>query len=408
MTFSMVDLSKVLKRRYFKGAIPDATLKNFPFLAMLDKDNDFTGEYLTVPIKYAKQTRSRLFSQAQANTSNPKWDRWLIDVVPDYVDAQVPREAVLRCKDPGSFVTMFADVIDDAISVLDENTAGNLFRDAGGSRGQLDAASGVGGLHVHLANATQEVMFEPGMVVRASAAADGTGIVAGSVTLGQVDREAGLLYTSNGLFWNNAANIPTIANAMYLYVDGDQTKGLSGIPTWLLEAAPVAGVKHFDVDRYIDNRLYGTYFDGSGLAPEEAVKRGLAKAARRGGHPGKVFMAPDDFQDIEISLLNSNLLKRTVAKTEDGKYGFDGIEIGYGAGFATILSDPKCPPDTCWGLEMDTWKLTFMGPRVGSTIIDEDGQMIRTYNADSFDIRCGNWTQLYCTKPGNNVRIKLR
>ena len=408
MAFSMADLGKVLKRRYFKGSIPDATLKNFPFLAMLSKDNDFTGEYLTVPIKYAKQTRSRLFGQAQANTSNPKWDRWLIDVVPDYVDAQVPREAVLRTKDPGAFVTMFADVIDDAISVLDENTAGNLFRDAGGSRGRLNGVHTVTADHVVLSDATQEVMFEPGMVLRASAAADGTGMKAGSVTLGQVDRESGILYTSDGTNWDAAGNIPTIVFTDYLYVDGDQTKGLSGLPTWLLAAPPTAGVKHFDVDRYIDTRLYGTFFDGSGLTPEEAIKRGLAKAARRGGKPDKVFLAPDDFQDLEISLLNSNLLKRTVAKTEDGKYGFDGIEIGYGQGFATILSDPKAVIDTGYGLEMDTWKLTYMGPRVGSTIIDEDGQLIRTYNADSFDIRCGNWVQLYCTKPGNNVRIKFR
>jgi hypothetical protein len=408
MPFSMTDLGKVLKRRYFSGGIPDATLKKFPFFALVPKDNSFAGQYLQVPIKYAKQPRSRDFTQAQANTGNPKWDSWLIDVVPDYVDAQVPREAVLRCKgDKSAFVSMFADVIDDGISVIDENTAGNLFRDSGGARGQLSTGA-VAATFVTLADVTQEVMFEPGMVVRVSANADGTAIEVGSVTLGQVDRELGRIYTSNGNNWNHATNIPTIAASMYVYVDGDQTKGISGLPSWLLAAAPTAGVTFFNVDRYVDTRLYGTYYDGSTLPIEEAIKRGCAKAARRGGTIDYVFVSPDDYQDLEISLLNGNMLRRQTAKTEDGAYGFEGIQIATGSGFATVLSDPKCPKDTAWALEMNTWKLTYMGPKVGTTIIDEDGQMIRTYNADSFDIRCGNWCQLFCTKPGNNARIKLR
>ena len=412
MSFSMSDLAKVLKRRYFKGQVPDATLKKFPLFTLLSKDNDFVGEYLVVPIKYAKQQgRSRTFASAQTNTGNPKWDRWLIDVTADYVDAQVPREAVLRTKDPGAFVSMFADQIDDAIAVLDENTAGNLFRAQYGVRGQLSATTSVTTWAVTLADPTQECMFEPGMVLRAGPNADGTSLCSGSVTLGAVDRENGILYTTvSTSHWDDLMNSGGGALAVnyFLFQDGDATKGITGLPSWLLDSSPVAGAKFYDVDRYVDTRLYGTYYDGSTSVIEEAIKRGLAKCARRGGSPDKVFLSPDDYQDLEISLLNSNLLKRTVAKTEDGKYGFDGIEIGYGTGTATALADPKCPPNTAWGLEMDTWSLTYMGPKVGSTIIDEDGQLIRVYNADSYDIRCGNWTQLYCEKPGNNVRIKLR
>lgn len=409
MTFSMTDLAKVLKRRYFTGGIPDTTLKKFPFFALVKKDNDFTGQYLQVPIKYAKQTRSRTFLQAQANTGNPKWDSWLIDVKPDYVDAQVPRQAMLRCKgDKAAFVSMFADVIDDAISVIDENTAGNLFRDSGGNRGKLDGACVVAGTYVTLLEVTNECMFESGNVIKTSAAADGTGMNAGSVTLGQVDRELGRLYTSDGSNWNAAGNIPAIANTDYLYIDGDQALGISGLPSWLCATAPSAGTLFFNVDRYIDTRLYGTYFDGTGLPIEEAIKRGCAKAARRGGTIDYVFVSPDDYQDLEISLLNGNMLRRNTAKSEDGVYGFDGIMIASGTGFATVLADPKCPKDTAWALEMDTWKLTYMGPKAGASIIDEDGQFIRTSGADSFDIRCGNWSQLYCTKPGNNARIKLR
>lgn len=408
MTFSLVDLGKVLKRRYFSGGIPDTTLKKFPFFALVSKDNDFAGNYLQVPIKYAKQPRSRTFAQAHANTGNPKWDSWLIDVKPDYVDAEVPREAMLRCKgDKAAFVSLFADVIDDGIAAIDENTAGALFRDAGGARGQLNGGA-VAALFVTLLEVTTECMFETGNVIKASAAADGTGIRAGSVTLGQVDRELGRLYVNNAVNWNNAANIPALAVSDYIYIDGDQALGLSGLPSWLLAAAPTAGVLHFNVDRYLDTRLYGTYFDGTGLPIEEAIKRGCAKAARRGGSIDYVFVSPDDYQDLEISLLNGNMLRRNTVKSEDGVYGFDGIQIATGTGFATVLADPKCPKDTAWALEMATWKLTYMGTKAGASVIDEDGQFIRTSGADSFDVRCGCWAQLYCTKPGNNARIKLR
>lgn len=413
MAFSMTDLGKVLKRRYFSGSIPDATLKKFPFFTLLSKDNDFSGEYLHVPIKYAKQAgRSRTFSTAQTNNGNPKWDRWLIDVVEDYADAQVPRSAVLRCKgDKAAFVSMFADVIDDNISVLDENLAGNLFRAEYGVRGQLSSTTTVNTWALTLADATQECMFEPGMVLKAGPNADGTALCSGSATVGSVDRDAGVLYTTDAaLHWDALMNSGggALAVSYYLFQEGDATKGLCGLPSWLLAAKPSAGVKYFDVDRSVDTRLYGTFYDGTGLPIEEAIKRGLSKAAQRGASIDYVFVSPDDYQDIEISLMNSNTIRRQTAKTDDGVYGFEGILLASGSRFATVLADPKCVKDIAWGLQMDTWKLTFMGPKVGSTIIDEDSQIIRTAAADSFDVRCGNWAQLFCTKPGNNVRIKLR
>jgi len=409
MAFSMAVLKKALKSKYAKGKISDACLKKFPGYNLINKNNDFSGDYLKVPVKYARgQGRSRTIGDAIANNGTPRYQMWNVDVLPDYFDCKVPREAALRTRDAEQYIKMFADAIDDGIEVVNQNAALAMYGTGGGSRGRLLHTSLITSTYITLADPTMAVNFEEGMVLKADPLITGATVRAGEVTIGQVDRVNGRLYTSDGTNWDAAGNIPALAVDDYLYQDGDQTLGIQGLASWILAAPPTAGVLHCNVDRYIDTRLFGGYFDASGYTMGEGIKRGLAQhAASFLEMPSILLMNPIDWLELEVDMINSSLLKKCdVAGTAN--YGFEGILIPYGSGSVKAVADPMAPLGTGFAITPEELHMTFMGDSVGAQLIDEDGQMIRDALADTYDIRVGSWSNVYTPKPGAHCRLLLR
>lgn len=402
MAWSTTYLGSVLKSHYNSKAV-DLCYEKYPGLALVEKDNKFGGDYLYVPVKIGKQAgRSRTFTTAQTNASNPVYKRWIIDVVKDYVDAQVPRDAYMRCRGKeDAVITLFADQIDDALAALIENEAQAIYRSYRGVRGII--SSGYAGTALTLTNVADIALFEVGMVIGACQ----TNYTArsGSQAVTAVDRINGTITGASN--WNTA--ITSLADGDYLVTSGDLSLSVWGIADWLCASNPGSGTTIGGLDRSGDSRLWGTYFDGRSYLIEEAIKKGCSTCqTMHGGEVDVVLMHGDDHQALELNLINSGLFKRDVAKSEDGIYGFEGMAVSYGGQKpAVCVSDPKCPKGKAYGLTTKDWHLTYMGPKVGPHLFEEDGQVIRVYNADSLDIRCGSYSQLYCDGPGRSVYIQL-
>lgn len=412
MSYDLTMLKRILKPRFFRGEMPDATLSEFALLGSLQMDDDFSGKEYNAPIKYGHaQGRSRTFSDAVANNGTPRYAQWTLDVYPDYFNAQVPRKAALQTRTGEQYVKLFADAFVDGKAVVNENNAAALWGTSGGSRGKLNGVHTVTADHIQLSDPSMQTNFEEGMVVRASAASDGTGIVAGEVTLGKIDRVNGLLYTANGLNWDNAGNIPLITNVMYLYQDGDQALAPHGVADWLLKAMPTPGVLFNGVDRAFDQRLYGNYYDGRSYTVAEALRRALSFNRVMGGKADRVFMHANDYDNLEIDLVSTGFLRRETAPGSKGTFGFSGIEIDYGTGKAICIPDIKIPQrGTAAMLEMKRWHGTYMngGKGPGAIIIDDDGQFIRMANEDTYDCRVGNYFELWCEFPGSSGLCDLQ
>lgn len=410
--YELTELRKILKPRFAKGQIKDATLREYSLYGSIAMDDDFSGDNFRKPIKYAhQQTRGRTFSTvatlAAASNANPKFAMWNIDVTPDYFDAHVPRQLALRTSSAEQYIKLFADAFKDGKDVVNANSAVSLYGTEGGYRGQISSTSGVASTYVTLADRLQINQFESGMTVVASAAADGTGVVAGTVTLGQIDRVNGRIYTSNGANWNDATNIATVANSMYIYQSGDQALGVQGLPSWLLTAAPTPGVTFNNVDRYIDQRLYGQYFNAQAYTVAEGLRRALGRFVADGGkNINRIQLAQDDYDNLEFDAMSMGFLRRESSPGAKAGIGFEGIEISFGGGRKAIAV-----PDVAhhirgraFLLTLDTWHLTHMngGKGPGAIVIDDDGQYIRLAASDAYDCRCGNFTQLWCEAPGEN------
>ena len=404
--YDLTMLKRILKPRFMRGEMPDATLKEFALLGMLQMDDDFSGSEYWAPIKYAHgQGRSRNFADAAANNGTPKYTKWVLDVYPDYFNAQVPRKAALQTRTGEQYVKLFSDAFVDGKAVVNENNAAALYGTSGGSRGRMSHTSPIASTYIQLADRRQITNFEEGMVVRVSAAADGTLIEVGEVKLGQIDRKNGRIYTSNGNNWNHATNIPTIAVDMYIYQDGDQTLAPHGLPDWLLTAAPTPGVLFNGVDRYVDDRLYGAYFDGTSYTSAEAIRRGLSELKQLGGKPDRVLVTQDDYDNLEIDMISAGFLKRETAVGSKASLQFDGIEVNYGTGKAIVVPDIKhVIRGRAFMLTMKDWHGTYMngGKGPGAIIIDDDGNYIRLAGDDAFDCRCGNFFEMWCEAPGRS------
>ena len=411
--FDLAVLRKVLKPRFYKGDLPDATLKEFPFLGLVNTDDDFSGSEYWSPIKYAHaQGRSRLFPNAVANNGTPAYTKWVLDVVPDYFNSQVPRQAALRTRDSTQYVKLFVDAIEDGKQVVNENTAQALYGTSGGSRARISHTTLLNTAALTLSDPVMATNLDVGMAINLGPNADGTALHGAPdvVTLGAVDRVNGIIYTANGLAWNNIANCAAIAVDDYLFQDGDATVSIHGLPDWVLAAPPTPGATFNGVDRYTDTRLYGNYYNATSFTVAEGLRRALSFNRTMGGKCDRVLLASSDYDNLEIDLVSTGFLRRETAPGSKATFGFSGIEIDYGTGKAICIPDVKHTlRGRAWLLEMSTWHLTYMngGKGPGAIIIDDDGQYIRLANADAFDCRCGDFAQLWCEKPGANCACDI-
>lgn len=398
------NLKKVLKVRYNSGKLPNLHLRRFPLLAMISKDNDFGGELLYVPIQTGDITgRSRTFSTSQSLNGSPKWSRWAIDVVPDYATNEIPRESVLRCRTGDAFIKLFGDATQNAIEACDRNMAFSLYRSKGGAKALIKAGSAVAATDLYLTNPADTAFFHQGQTVAAGTTEAMTTLRTGTAVITGIDRINGILRTS-GSNWNT--QITSLTNTDYIAISGDAEKSISGLTDWCPTTVASSGDSHFGVDRYGESYLYGYYAAiTAGTPPEEHIKSVLNNAAMlNNGEFDSVFMNPLDFQTLEISLLNANMLRREVGVGEAAKWGFKGIVMTYSGGDVMVYSDPACPKGTFYGCKLSDLHLTFMGPKAGSAIIDDDAMFIRVSNADSYDLRVGNFAQLYTALPKNLCR----
>ena len=412
MTSWSVDanLRQTLKEQYYDAPIPDAVMRKYPLFALINKDSDFTGSQLVIPIKIAHAGgRGHGFSAALASQSSPTWKKWVIDVVPDYHSNTIPREAVLRTKKGprSAFIKLFVDAIEDGIEAVDKNTAHELYGTSIGYKAQIHASSTVTTATITLANPQQAQFFEIGMRISVGDSAGALRALAGGAgtesVLTAIDRVNGTLTAA--LHWDDVYT--SIAAGDYIYIAGDATVALSGLADWCPASAPGA-TAFFGVARNVDTRLGGWRRAYDGSVPEELIKKALNEAAAlNNGEFSHVLMHPQNFQQLEISLMSSGLYQRPAPGTKEAEYGFVGAVITYAGGSVTVLSDPACPINKAWGVKIDELTLTYMGDRTGAAIIDDDGQFIRSASADAYDVRVGNFCQLYTPKPQNLVYIPL-
>jgi hypothetical protein len=406
MALDLTSFDAAMKDYYTDERVHNMVYKDRPFLAMLNKDENFVGRKKPIPIVYGNaQGRSATFSTARTNKSDVQVEAFEITRKHDYGVVSIDNETLLAADgDRGSFLDAVTAQTDSIIDSVTDSLNLALFGTGSGARGQVNAEPTEATTTViTLKNAADIRRIEKNMVLNIYSAetggsqrsVDGTIV---NLTVAAVDRDAGTFtinedYTSSG----------TIAANDYIFVQGDRGNMLSGLRAWLPDSAP-GSTAFFSVDRSTDTtRLGGIRYDGSAQPIEEALIDAAARAAREGAKPDVCLMHYDRWSDLEKALGSK---VQYVDVKGPAEVGFRGILIHGPKGPIKVMADSACPSDRAFMLQMDTWKLCSL--KGAPHILRQDGlTMLRETDADSAELRVGYYAQLACRAPGFNVNIKL-
>ena len=400
----VTSIQGALKELYDGQELEMLVYGNNPALAMIKKNEDFYGEWKPIPMQYAcGQGASADFATAQANQSANAFAKFLLTRVTNYSLGTITGEAAFASEETkGAFLNGFKNNIDSAIRTCTNDIARQIFGDGTGVRGTIKASTGMPGSGVLvLSNPDDIVFFEVNMVLQAA-----TGTSAPHAALGYViavNRPAGQLTVSAVAAGGVAGDPSGWVAGDVLYRQGDRNACMSGFPAWLPSSVPTAGVKFFNVDRYVDSRLYGVYYDGSGESIEEALISASALVGREGGHITHAFMPFASWAALEKSLSS-----RVVYVDWKGPAGiaFQGIRLATPTGHVEVYADRNCTAKTCYMLQFDTWALESLGkaPR----ILDLDTlEVLRVGSADAYEVRVASYSNVSCNAPAWNARVLL-
>lgn len=400
--------SAMLKEFYTPDRVAKLILERSPLLAMLPKRR-VDGKYTSVPVIYAQSPgRSATFSSVSPEVSggvagSSSTVQFQIETAQDYALATISRKVMLASQgNAGAFLPAAKVNIDGAMAQLRRSLGITLYRSGSGSKGRI--LSGGSGTTWTLYNREDAVNFQVGeRLVQDDV--DGGGTVGTQVYVVEaVNRSAGTLTVDTAT---------SSADDNYLFSAGDYDKVQKGLAAWIPDSAPGA-TTFFGVNRSVDtDALGGVRFDGSGQLRYEALIDAQSECSMIGdGRPTHAFCNPVDFRQLvkeleaQVQRTRQVTTEVPVRKGSSTTVGFTGISIVGDGGEMTLYADRFCPPDRCYLLTLDEWRLAHNGPELVEMQgrDSDDGMLIRP-SADGFEIRCISYPQLYTTAPGHNAVI---
>lgn len=398
---NVTSANAALKELYSDQVVQNMVYADNPLFAMLPKKTDFGGKYKPIPIIIGtSQGASSLFANAQANQTSAVMNSFLLTRVTDYSIAQISNELLLAAKtDKMAFIEGAKVLVDAAIRAITNSIASALFRSGTGSLSTIGTiTSGV----ITLGNAADVVQFELNQTLQVAATDGATPRTAKGYVIA-VDRSAGTVTMATTL-GGTAATPTSWTNGDFVLRDGDSNAKSSGLAAWLPATAPTT-TAFFGVDRSVDTvRLGGVRYDGSAQTIEEAIIDAAALVAREGGRPTKFITNFASFAALEKSLGSK---VQYVDLKGPAEIAFRGIKV-FGANTTIdVFPDRNCPALTGYLLQLDTWAIEGLGD-VPQILRYGDGmEMLRVYNADSAELRCGAYYNVRTNAPGWNAHVKL-
>lgn len=401
-----------------KEYMKDLVYKENPFLALVPKNESpdgFAGKYIPVPLEYGTpQGRSHTFSNAQGNQTATQLASFFVYVIEDYQIVTITNLLMEQTKtNAGAFVDAAKLQMDSGFRNITNNIAFELFGSGTASRGQIGTYSNISAaISIVLSNPAQIVNFEVGMTLRASTT-DGGAPSSDTAQITSVNRVSGAIEAT----CSDASPDAKWAVDAYLTVDGDLPSAgasstgsflaLSGLAAWLPTSSPASNDSFWGVNRSADpTRLAGCRFDARSYTIEEGMTNALAFLNREGGKPDLAIM---DFASY-AALVNSlgAKVQYVQVKHDEVEVAFEGITFQSAYGRVTVLADRSCPPQTCYLLQMNVWKLRSLGKVPHILTYGMEGlEGLRVGNADALEIRIGYYGNLICSAPGWNCVVQL-
>lgn len=388
-SYSSANVSALYKILYPQGHVPDETYVDFPFLAMVARNEKFFGKSLWQALKYGNgNKRSSTFADAQGNTGSTLNVGFTLLRKPDYAVAQLDHESMEASEsDEGALVDLFKQEVDAAFKSAVISEAQSLTGDGTGTVGAVGAISGQ---TITLSDINQIVNFEVGQIICAAQDAS-SAVRTGTGTISGVNRKTGVItYTGT---------ITSLAVGDLLSLKGDWKAKPSGFEAWIPRIDPVSGDSFFGVDRSADPmRLAGVRDDYSAKPIEEALVLAATDMNLQGAAVDFSFLNYAKHAELE-NALGSKV--QYVDMVSPIGIPYRGIKINTGKKPITVLADLTIPTGRNFMVQMNTWKLHSLKKSI-RLLEKGGGEMLRLSNADASEVRIGGYKQIGCEAPGYN------
>lgn len=441
----------------FKTLFPDYAIKrvvyrNSPLFAILEKDENFFGSDMKMPVIIdGNAGYSPKLSTAITAADPTKSEAFLLTRKKMYGVLKIDREMMRASLDKkGAFASGMQVETEGLFYSLGRQFVYDLYGDGKGYLAFIGASTVLGGPTAVLANPNDVIWFQRGQLYQI--ANPGTDTLRASTTLKviSVNRTAGTV-----TFDANISSVAGAALADGIVVADSLVNRMSGLRAWLV--TPTATL-FFGVDRTVDpTRLAGQILDcsvaGSPTVIFDIIQELCKRVFREGGRPDVCVMHVDPMQKLLNYLegksiqvrwveetMESVIRRETIKKAREandemdtdagigeglgknaksnqfdhvpgyeplqgiiGQAGFSGIKLFTQSGPLTVFADPACPSTDIFVLQTDTWKICSLDSV--PALIDDDGlDFLRSATDDAFELRAVYMAQLGCKAPGFNGR----
>ncbi len=411
---AQLDLSiydPMLKEHYATGEVQPMAFQKNRVLGLLKKGRQKTagGREWVAPVGTALPGGgSSTFATAIAAANNvSQFQTWTIKRAKHYRLAKVDNETIQATStgDMDSFQPAF-DEFDRAIMAESNWINFRFFRGANGAFGRIAATTVLGSTLLVLDDASGVWAIRKGDVLKLTAAADGTALKAGTLTVLSPQRAAGTITTTA----NISAGVGTAALNDYVSLDGDAALAPSGLADWVPDVAPGATL-FSGVDRTSEPEyLGGVRIDATdGRSIPNALIDAVAALDNLGADPDTCFMNPLTFGTLSKQV--EGKWTTTSAAGYDGKkvatVGYQGFTIMQNGHSLTIYTDRCCPVKRIYVLTWSSWTM-FVAGSAPMFLQERAGSIIKvSENSDSYEARVGEYFNFVCDTPGWNAVILL-
>jgi len=226
--------------------------------------------------------------------------------------------------------------------------------------------------------------------------------VLGFAVISKKDPNSLTLTVSTTLGGDNLTTLGVVATDL-VYWKGGIGNALTGTKAWIPTVAnrPVSATLFKGVDRSeSEGDLAGYAFDGSTYGLAESLERALSFGSIANCNPEVVWLNYGRFTDLSREL-GASCVRETV---KVANFAFDSIKINARGRETRVMADINFADDDALACTRSSWKFWTLK---GAPRFLTDDRMLNEVASNGVEIRQGWYGDLICTKPNDNLRIKL-
>ena len=397
----------ILKTKYPDGRLPLAMYEKFPFVASIQKNEDFDGNNKVIALQTENpQGSSADFQTALGSLAQGNYSNFLLTRVEHFGIARIKGQAMkAAAKSTGALVDLWQRETDGINQTEMKALEIYLHGDGSGTLGSISSGSTVASLTITLANISDAPKFDLGM--RLGAVSDSTlspTVRPGWVTVTSIDRVGGTL-TVTGSNWSTS--IVGLATGDYLVRYGDNAVAgtgnvVTGVKQWCVGGTTPGTL--FGLNRNTDPvRLAGQTYNATNVPMEDALIE--AESLRNfQGQMGKLtgWVNSRDISQFKKSLGGKVQYTRVNSDTTIAGVSFRAIEFEGDFDTIKLMSSPFVSRNTVELLQMEDFSLDSLGP--APQMLDFDGpNFLRVGSDDAYEVRFGLYGNSACKLPSGSI-----